>query len=364
MRIYACAASVVLLLSIVASTAKADGVVVASTKDTPQRIVDETSRRLEQRGNRLVAIRYQGPSLRDTRSRAIAAMGTTFEKAKKLYVEERYKAAIGLLAAEEERSLRFLLEAEAGRAVLVQLNLWLGCMRLASGNATAASQRFRLAHSLDSSAQLDPFVWPPDYVSVFSDATSSAQATGQVSFRSPSAEARVLIDGTSQDLKGRESTWPLPVGMHYVFVHAPGLARFGSRFEVTAGGVVAVAPKEASAPAMELVHDLRAVQPSWLSESAGWRLALLKLSGASSLVVVRTTGALHYDSEGRRLDAVVPPRESSSNGSVAFSKSSTSSPSIYKRWWVWAAVGAVVGGSVLIWATNREPENVAGEFVR
>ena len=363
MRILGVAAALTIML-LSGTQTQAARVVVASTSDASQSIVDEAVRQVREKGHTVVAIAASGDALLDARQRAGEAMGSQFQKAKEFYVGERYKGAISLLEAEELRSLTRLLESASGRAVLVQLNLWLGCLHFAAGETAATDARFRLAVALDATAELDAVLWPPEYVRAFATAKRSEQALGQVTFQGLKRGAMVSIDGRLRGADSSHATFALPAGEHYIFVHAPGRARVAKRFSVVPAGVASLSAEGPSTTAEELAHDLRNMQPAWLDESVSWRLALLRASGAARMVVVRNTGSLFYDQEGRRLPTLDGTFEGKSVSLESSETRSTAGRPLYKRWWLWTGVVAVIGGSVAIWATTRDAGSVHGQFVQ
>jgi hypothetical protein len=357
-------ATLVLLLAVASPTARAERTLVASTNGASQSLVDDALRRVRDRGHEVVTFQQLEGTLLDARQLASDALGRKFQQAKDFYVGERYNAAIAQLTAEETSSLHVLIETESGRAVLVQLNLWLGCLQLAARQTLAAESRFRLALALDAAAALDPVLWPPEYVEAFSNAKASIQANGQVTIQLPTLDAIVSIDGRVQGFDANHATLTLPAGEHYLFVHAPGLARVAKRFEVTRAGVSSLRVVSTAASVTELAHDVRNMQPTWLGESALWRLALLRSSGAASMVVVRGTGPLFYDHDGRRTKSLGGNVEGKQLPADRLVKKPSTAQPLYKRWWLWTGVAAVVGGSVAIWATRDSATVVHGEFVR
>ncbi len=343
--------------------AHAERVVVAHTVDASPSAVQGAKQELERKGHSLVFVRSLSGTHAASGERAVAVLGQHFASAKEHFVREQYSEAIAALTGEEERVLPRLLEEESGRAVLVQLNLWLGCLHLASNERAQAQDRFRLALALDAAARLDAAIWPPEFLSEFASVSKSEAPKGQALLRA-SQESHVTIDGKTMRLSGGEATWEVAAGLHYLYVHAPGSARVGVRFRVDAATVVTLAADSVSAPARELEYDLQRMQPAWLGESAVWRRALTKLAGATAMAVVGTTGTVYFGGEGERVDSLAKPWESRSTG-VDSSGTRREAQPIYKRWWFWTGLAVVVGGSAALIASQRDGGNLLlGEFVR
>lgn len=354
---------IVFVLGVTRAQVRADGVVVASTRDTPQSLALEATRRIEGQGYLIVAANALGEPLASSRKHAVQVVGGLFLKAREHYVAERYDEAIAMLRAQEGLSLRLLLETQSGRAVLVQLNLWLGCLYLAAENVDAAADRFRLAVSLEPSSTLDEVLWPPEYVGAFHKAIALGRAQGQVVLRASSAAA-VQLDGQAIHVLETEVSRMLPAGLHYLFVHAPGSARFATQFSVQPASVVTLETEESSASAAEVEYDLMNMRPEWLGASPTWRRALMRLVHATRMAVVRNTGTLFYDQQGLRIVTLEQVSGADSGVPSATPKKASTRAPLYTRWWLWTGVVAVVGGSVALWATSRDGETVRGEFVR
>ena len=111
----------------------------------------------------------------------------------------------------------------------------------------------------------------------------------------------------------------------------------------------------------ELQHDVEHVRASWLGIAPEWRVALVASFSSDTLFVIQADGTLEFDRFGKRVFG---------SADTPFSVLETTpkepravSTPLYKKWWVWAGVAAVIGGGTIVWATsNRETDRVQGVF--
>ena len=354
-----------------AGAGTADTYVVVGVKDVPADRVARARRVLVERG---VAIAESGADARaqgKARTAAASRFGKAIETARGAYLTEKYDDAIAALEAVEQSELGTLLESPQGRALLVDLNMWVGALHYAAGRTSDADRRFRLAVSLDASARLDGALWPPDYVKRFENAAKRTLASGAIVVESEPPGASVQIDGRDAGSRAPVTNRPT-AGWHYVFVIRLGHARHAERVQLDAGGVITVTAQLGVASAAQLAVDAsNAMVVAYPGEPSHAARVIAAAAGAGRVAVVTADGVVVYGANGKAL-ARATGSTIASSVDAAFSqleprkrgggKSGAAAP-IYKRWWFWAGVGVVAGSVGLYAATRGEDDGLRGEFV-
>jgi len=283
------------------------------------------------------------------------------------YLNERYEDAIRDLEVVEARDLGLLLPTPAGRALLVQLNLWLGALHGAAGADEMAERRFALALSLDPAVVLDAAVWPPSLVQKFKQSRAASPAKGRAVVNVDPA-ATVELDGRAVD----DPTALTPtIGPHYLYVRQFGHGRWAKRISVAVAEVTAVSERVGEAKPEELAQDAANAMEHRYAEQPQLAVRVIaSATGADRVAVVGLAEVALYDRAGRLISHAAGSDVAAAVRSLGEVGMSPPSPEtgeksrpIYEKWWFWAAAGAVaVAGGVGIYSLTRDDAELRGRF--
>lgn len=284
-------------------------------------------------------------------------------QAEELFQRVKPREAEQLLAAEIQRSSEGLVHA--GRFDLLrELHLWRGICLSKSGRHDRAREAFAEAVLLDQ-RPLDPARFPPAITEAHTRAVEALARLprGTLTVKANPADVRVQVNGRTVDPQGAR----LPVGHHWVVVDAVGYMPAVRRVNIASRPTTLQLALEPAPPAL-VADQLAALRSRGALDTTRPRFAALlaRLERVDAALVVteersgdRVRLAL---TRVRAADGAVVSRfdETTSTKDLGASvdrgllKLWSSPPQppqpstpVYKRWWFWTLVGAVVvGGTV------------------
>jgi hypothetical protein len=181
-------------------------------------------------------------------------------------------------------------------------------------------------------------------------------------------EAELAIDGGTP--RPIEDQVDVAIGLHLVVVTAPKKKPFATLVDVRGGRDNGLTVDLDDEDDVARARRLRAETLSARSSDSRWRRArrLAKLTGARRLLIIDgDTDVRVYDAVDDSVSSPMPLSRAAQPSVLAAllgvdSGAAEASPAWHKRWYVWAAIGAVAAGaSVGIYAySQREPSRLEG----
>jgi hypothetical protein len=296
------------------------------------------------------------------------------------YADFDYDRAEDLI---DDQEGRILDDAAAGdpTTALAELTLWRGLLAAAQDQPEDAVRWFRGAYRLNSALRIDPKFAAPRVRQLVKRARREAEESGELRIESDPADALVSVDGGEARPIPRELE--LQIGLHLVVISAAGRSPYAEMIEIRAGKPevleIALEPETRVHRAARLVDQTAAAAPGKARlKRAG---ALSRITGAKRILVVEDGSDDHvtlrlYDVSNKRVSRQFDLSGAASTTSIArivqaaldsddnmlHKTDGGSSLRWYKRWYVWAAVGAVavVGGYFTYQSMQREPDRITG----
>jgi hypothetical protein len=358
----------------IASAGARERYVVAAAPDASGARARAVADALAARGLVVVEGKREVSPLVAAQPAAAAAVADAIRQAGDRYLEAGYDRGIAALEAVEAADLVVLLANKAGRALLVELNLWIGALHLAAGRQAAAETRFALALAVEDGARLDPAFWPPAYVAIFDRVRKRSGAIGTLVVDSVPPGARVEVNGVLA-ADPTPATLRLAAGDHYVAVFRAGRTRFAARQAVVAGSVDTLRIELGRADSVALAADAAVAMSDWFAHDPTLAVTVVaEATGASRVVVVTGDGVALYDAHGKPL---AEARGADARQAVAALLNPATPLGVgadgaadqpwcraCRTWWFWTAVGAVaVAGSVGLYFAVREDDTLRGRVV-
>jgi tetratricopeptide (TPR) repeat protein len=238
------------------------------------------------------------------------------------------------------------------------------------GTTDAAAETLKRIALLAPGFTLDPGAFVPALVKRFNElqAEVSRQAKGTLRVTSPAKGVMVWLDGKERG--PAPQTFEIAAGEHYVAVGSLGQAR-GKVIEVNAGKTIELA-LESAAPTPRTDQALRALGQA-LAVSGVLAVEVLPrgdqyLTSVRAIQVKTVTPPRSLRAEAATLERLawtiselalkVPSLfEEQQRPVIPTRRRVVEKPSIWRQWWFWAAIGAVVGGGVAttVVLTQRDP---------
>ncbi len=312
----------------------------------------------EEDGRSAISARARASSSSDPRASELAGVRAGLGRARESYRRLRFAEALAELGR-AQAVMAQLASAPAELELLGELAQQEALNHLALEQREAAeralSLAFALGHRGPAEGQLPPRV--ESFIAAARQARASA-ARAPLRIATSPAGAEIFLDGRPA---GRgPTTVTAAVGLHHLRVATPGYRATGSLVRVEARGADASlslerAPSEdtarellgsldrGGAPAPELLLRVVGAPAGWLAVSAaaaGRQAELLWARGDRPPLWLRCSGA-----SDDALGACLGPqlyRAVTGKDPAAPSGAQAARVPIYKRWWFWTAIGAVV----------------------
>lgn len=284
----------------------------------------------------------------------------------------------------DDQENQILDDAVAGdpTTALAELTLWRGLLAAAEDRHDEAIEWFRGAYRLNSALRIDPKFASPSVRQLVKQARREAEDTGGLRIDTDPPEASVAIDGGEARPIGKELE--LEIGLHLVVITAPERAPYAEMIEIRSGKTedieIKLDPETKVNAAARLVDQTAAAAPGKARLKRA--KALSRITGAKRILVVEDGTDDHvtlrlYDVDSKRVSKQFDLSGAASTTSIARIVQAAldsddnvldghvdggASKPWYKRWYVWAAVGAVVvGGSAYAYSQmNQEPKAITG----
>lgn len=293
------------------------------------------------------------------------------EAIKDAYANADYDAALEVIQTNEERILQNTTSGDPLPA-LVELSQWRGLIAAAQDEPDEAVRQFRAALRFNPAWSLDKKLVQPRVRALLKKARKETAETGRLRVDADPDTALIAIDGGKPRPAGGKVT--LPAGIHLVTVTAEGRTAYSELVDIRADKT----EKLAISLAEESTDDraARLVSATVAAPAGTPRLKsvrkLSKLTGVSITLVIedsvedRVTVRV-YDTGTKKVSRPLDIEDSASSTAIArkvlaaldpdnmidpravivVNNETTRPQRWYERWYVWAGVAAVVGGSVL-----------------
>lgn len=308
------------------------------------------------------------------------------DEIKEAYANSDYETALTII---EEDERRILLGATSRDPIpsLAELSQWRGIIAAALDQQDDAMRWFRAAYRFNPAWRIDKKLASPRVRSIIKRAQREPKETGVLRISSDPDDALVSIDGG--EAVPANAKFTLPVGMHLVMITATKRKPYAELVEIEPSDTyrieLALDPESTLDKAARLV-DATASAPAGKVRLKRAR-ALAKLTGTSRILMVEGGTDDHvmlrlYDVSSKKVSKELSLDGSASSAQIARKVIAALDPENlvdvdtviltrtvererptpwYGRWYVWAAVGAVVlGGYVGYEYMTREPSSVRG----
>ena len=300
------------------------------------------------------------------------------------YTQLDLKVALDLV---EQNESRILASAVGGDPVpaLSELAAWRGMIAAGLDDKDEAVRWFRAAQRLNPAWTPDPKLAGPKLRPLIKKARKEIDETGKLRILADPDDAMVAIDGGKPQPATEKLT--LPAGVHLVVITAQGRATHAELVDIEPNKTekieIALDKESKSDRAAKLVDAAVSATPGKARLKETKKLA--KVAGGASRFLVIEEGnedkvtVRIYDIDAKK---VSKPMEFDANTSsmiiarkitAALDPDNMVEPSTvmivekqrrqhwYERWYVWAGIAAVAGGSVLTYQyMSREPSSVRG----
>ena len=305
---------------------------------------------------------------------------------KEAYSSADYETALKIIEDDERRILGEAVSRDPIPA-LAELSQWRGIIAAALNQQDEALGWFRAAYRFNPAWVIDKKLASPRVRSLVKRAKRELDETGTLRVNADPEEARMSINGGEERAVGDKVS--LPVGKHLVMVTAPKRKPYAELVEIAAGDTYRIdinLDAESTLDRAARLVDASAAAPAGKPRLKRAR-ALAKLTGVTRLLFIEDGTEDHvmvrlYDVDTKKVSkalelgndtssqaiareivaALDPENLVDVNTIVVTQRGEPAKPSPwYKRWYVWAAVGAVaVGGYATYDYMSREPTSVRG----
>lgn len=294
-----------------------------------------------------------------------------------------YDAALELINKDEARILASATSGDPMPA-LAELSEWRGLIAAANSHEDEAVGWFRASYRFNPARQIDKHLVSPRVRSLIKKAHHEAEATGRLRVDADPETAEVRIDGGQ--VQAANEKLELPVGMHLVTVTAEGRTSYSELVEIREGKTdklpITLDPESTDDKAAKLVDATVSAAPGKARLKKA--KALSRVTGTKRYLVIEDAGddavtIRIYDVSNKKVSKPVDLLDSASSASIARLVNAALDPDNmvdatnvsrlqqphaqrwYERWYVWAGVGALVGGGVLGYEYYaREPTSIRG----
>jgi hypothetical protein len=306
------------------------------------------------------------------------------------YGSADYALALRIIDTDEQRILGEAVSRDPVPA-LAELSQWRGIIAAAMNQQDDAVGWFRAAYRFNPAWVIDKKLASPRVRSLVKRAKREPDETGTLRVYTDPDDARVSVDGGETRAAGDKGAAAekieLPVGKHLVMITAPKRKPYAELVDIANGKTERIdinLDDESTLDRAARLVDETAAAPAGKPRLKRAK-ALAKLTGVPRLLVIEDGGEDHvlvrlYDVETKKVSQALEVDGSASSAVIArqivaaldpdnlvdvntivvAQRGRTPTP-WYKRWYVWAAVGAVaVGGYATYDYMSREPTMVRG----
>lgn len=301
------------------------------------------------------------------------------------YGSADYELALKIIDTDEQRILGEAVSRDPIPA-LAELSQWRGIIAAALNQQDEALGWFRAAYRFNPAWNIDKKLASPRVRSLVKRAKREPDETGTLRVNTDPSEAQISINGGEAHAAGDKLT--LPVGKHLVMIMAPKRKPYAELVDIVAGETYRIdinLDAESTLDRAARLVDASAAAPAGKPRLKRAK-ALAKLTGVSRLLFIEDGGEDEilvrlYDVDMKKVSkplelgneassaviarqivaALDPENLVDVNTIVLTQRAEQKPPAWYKRWYVWAAVGAVaVGGYATYDYMSREPTAVRG----
>ena len=302
------------------------------------------------------------------------------------YTNLEFDTALKLIDDNETRILQFAGGGDPLPA-LTELSMWRGLIATGQDRPEEAIEYFRTSVRFNPAWSLDKKLAAPSVNRLVKKARKATNAIGRLRLEVEPETATVQIDGGKPQPVGSDKL-TLEAGYHLVVVSAEGRATYAELVEVENGRTtklpVTLDPESTSDKAAKLVDATVAAAPGAarlkkakkLSPVAGTKTFVIVEDGSDDKLTLRV-----YDTTAKKVSKPVEIDINASSQAIASKVMAALDPDNmiepgqvpimlvreqhhqrwYERWYVWAGIAAVAGGSALTYHyATREPTEVRG----
>lgn len=298
------------------------------------------------------------------------------------YKSARFEDALKLVEDNEARILQ--LGGGDPLPALAELAQWRGLIAVGRDDKDEAVEWFRAALRFNPAWTLDTALAGPKVARLIQKARKEATETGKLLVAAEPAASTVQVDGGKPRPAAERLT--LPTGHHLVTITAEGRTSYSELVDIVPGKTVKVSialeAETRSEQAARLVDETVAAPPgeARLRKVRG----VSRFVGATRFLVIEDTSPERtvvrvYDVDMKKISRQIEVEGSASSAAIARKVLAALDPENlvdvggaapqgdgrsrrwYQRWYVWAGVGAVLGGGVLGYHyATREPTAIQG----
>jgi hypothetical protein len=304
---------------------------------------------------------------------------------KEAYASADYDTALRLIDADEARILGEAASRDPILA-LAELSAWRGIIAAALNQQDEALRWFSATYRFNPAWNIDKKLASPRVRSLVKRAKREPDETGTLRVYTDPDDARISIDGGEARPAGEKLT--VPVGKHLVLITADKRKPYAELVDVAQNETYRIdinLDDESTLDRAARLVDATAAAPAGKPRLKRAR-ALAKLTGVPRLLVIEDGGEDHvlvrlYDVDSKKVSKPLELEGTASSAAIARQIVAALDPENlvdvntivvqrveqpqakrwYERWYVWAAVGAVVvGGYASYEYMSREPTAVRG----
>jgi hypothetical protein len=302
------------------------------------------------------------------------------------YSTADYETALKIIEDDERR---ILVEAVSRDPIpaLAELSQWRGIIAAALNQQDEALGWFRAAYRFNPAWVIDKKLASPRVRSLVKRAKREPDETGTLRVNTDPEDAKISIDGGAARVAGEKVS--LPVGKHLVLITAEKRKPYAELVDIVSSETYRI--DMTLDPESTLDRAARLVDASAAAPAGKPRLkrakALAKLTGVTRILFIEDGAEDHvqirlYDVDTKKVSKPVELGNDTSSQAIARQVVSALDPDnlvdvntivvthhdgpakptpFYKKWYFWAAVGAVaVGGYATYDYMSREPTSVRG----
>jgi len=274
-----------------------------------------------------------------THAVAVVRANLALKAARKAFANSRFEVCIAQTAT-AEAGLARAIRRPADLERLRTLNLWLGLCHAASGGSAVAKAVFARAARLPG-PKPDPSLFAPQVMQLYRSAEGEARGR----------TCGLHLSGKAVELDGRrvESGSQIARGEHYVTCDGDGGARFSARIPVGQSCSLQLSQATEAPPALSAAE---AGDRSFLirvgREAGVRRIVIAHGAGPNVRISVFDVTGGKYLRNAQRLDSNLWGKETAPCEEPKVDGGAGGGSPWYRRWWVWALVGAGVATAVVV----------------
>ncbi|HUS33255.1 MAG TPA: hypothetical protein VMZ53_32355 [Kofleriaceae bacterium] len=303
------------------------------------------------------------------------------------YGSADYETALKIIETDEQRILGEAINRDPIPA-LAELSQWRGIISAALGQQDDAVRWFRAMYRFNPAWMIDKKLVTPRVRSMTQKAKREPTETGTLKINCDPEDAMIVIDGADKHQAGEKIK--LTTGLHLVMITANDRKPYAELVEISDGDPYRIdisLDKESNLDRAARIVDASAAAPAGkyrLKRAKG----LAKLTGVTRMLFVEDGGDDHitvrlYDLETKKVSKPLDIEGTASSAAVARKIVAALDPENlvdvntvvvtqhivekqkptpwYGRWYVWAGVAAIAGGSYLTYDyMTREPTSIRG----